>query len=85
MISWWLFIPEQQVEHKVITLVNNELKRQKNLLSSGHSACSMEEEEDDFIVREALLKITTYVLKKMNQKDLAKTLQKGKNYNRLCM
>ncbi|XP_053087944.1 NACHT, LRR and PYD domains-containing protein 3-like isoform X2 [Pangasianodon hypophthalmus] len=66
----------KEVEHKVITLVKNELKRQRNLWSSDYPACSETELEDDPIVREALLKITTRVLKKMNQTDLAKTLQK---------
>ncbi|MCJ8729143.1 hypothetical protein PDJAM_G00102580 [Pangasius djambal] len=66
----------KEVEHKVITLVKNELKRQRNLWSSDYPACSETELADDPIVREALLKITAHVLKKMNQTDLAKTLQK---------
>lgn len=61
------------------TLVKNELKRQTNRLSSYCPACTERAEEDDPTVREALLKITKHVLENMNQEDLAKTLQKGKN------
>lgn len=62
----------------MITLVKNELKRQKNVLSSRYPACSEREEEDHPSVREALLKITTHVLENMNRTDLAKKLQDGK-------
>lgn len=74
VMSSLLFIPEQEVEEKMITILKNELKR----LSSGHPACPANEVEDDHIVREMVVKFTTHVLKQMNQEDLVKSLQKGK-------
>ncbi|XP_058259474.1 NACHT, LRR and PYD domains-containing protein 3-like [Hemibagrus wyckioides] len=66
----------KEVEEKMITMVKNELKRQIKLFSSGHPACSEKEVEDDYIVREMLVKLAALVLVKMNQEDLSKTLQK---------
>ncbi|KAB5587260.1 hypothetical protein PHYPO_G00011150 [Pangasianodon hypophthalmus] len=66
------------LEHKVITLIKNELKRFKKLLSPDYPACSereVEDEEDQSSVREGALKITLHVLKNMNHTDLANTLQ----------
>ncbi|MCI4374948.1 hypothetical protein PGIGA_G00012210 [Pangasianodon gigas] len=66
------------MEHKVITLIKNELKRFKKLLSPDYPACSereVEDEEDQSSVREGALKITLHVLKNMNHTDLANTLQ----------
>ncbi|MCJ8729076.1 hypothetical protein PDJAM_G00012230 [Pangasius djambal] len=68
----------KDLEHKVITLIKNELKRFKKLLSPDYPACSereMEDEEDQSSVREGVLKITLHVLKNMNHTDLANTLQ----------
>ncbi|XP_053091356.1 protein NLRC3-like isoform X2 [Pangasianodon hypophthalmus] len=68
----------KDLEHKVITLLKNELKRFKKLLSSDYPACSereVEDEEDQSSVREGALKITLHVLKNMNHTDLANTLQ----------
>ncbi|XP_026803750.3 NACHT, LRR and PYD domains-containing protein 12 isoform X3 [Pangasianodon hypophthalmus] len=68
----------KELEHKVITLLKNELKRFKMLLSPDYPACSereVEDEEDQSSVREGALKITLHVLKIMNQTDLANTLQ----------
>ncbi|MCI4374860.1 hypothetical protein PGIGA_G00011380 [Pangasianodon gigas] len=68
----------KELEHKVITLLKNELKRFKMLLSPDYPACSEKEvdkEEDQSTVREGVLKITLHVLKIMNQTDLANTLQ----------
>ncbi|KAF5887879.1 NLR family CARD domain-containing protein 3-like, partial [Clarias magur] len=68
----------KDLEHKVITLLKNELKKFKKLLSSDYPACSereMEDEEDQSSVRESALKITLHVLKNMNFTDLANTLQ----------
>ncbi|XP_047669962.1 NACHT, LRR and PYD domains-containing protein 7-like [Tachysurus fulvidraco] len=62
----------KEVEEKMITMLKNELKR----LSSGHPACPANEGEDDYIVREMIVKFTTHVLKQMNQEDLVKSLQK---------
>ncbi|XP_053090609.1 NACHT, LRR and PYD domains-containing protein 12-like [Pangasianodon hypophthalmus] len=66
------------LKHKVITLLKNELKRFKKLLSPDYPACSereVEDEEDQSSVREGALKITLHVLKIMNHTDLANTLQ----------
>ncbi|KAF4083580.1 hypothetical protein AMELA_G00143450 [Ameiurus melas] len=66
------------LEHTVITLIKNELKRFRKLLSPDYPACTereVEDEEDLHIVREGALKITLHVLKNMNHTDLANTLQ----------
>ncbi|XP_046704228.1 NACHT, LRR and PYD domains-containing protein 3-like isoform X2 [Silurus meridionalis] len=68
----------KDVEHKVITLLQNELKRYKKLLSPDYPACSereVEDEEDQSSVREGVLKITLHFLKNMKHTDLANTLQ----------
>ncbi|KAK3562927.1 hypothetical protein QTP86_011621 [Hemibagrus guttatus] len=67
----------QELEHKVITLIKNELKRFRKLLGPDYSACTereVEDEEDLHSVREGALKITLHVLKNMNHTDLANTL-----------
>ncbi|XP_053098049.1 NACHT, LRR and PYD domains-containing protein 3-like isoform X2 [Pangasianodon hypophthalmus] len=68
----------KELEHKVITLIKNELKRFRKLLSPDYPACNereVEDEEDLHSVRAGALKITLHVLKNMNHTDLAKTLQ----------
>ncbi|XP_053540799.1 NLR family CARD domain-containing protein 3 isoform X2 [Ictalurus punctatus] len=68
----------KELEHRVISLIKNELKRFKKLLSPDYPACSereVEEEEDQSSVREGVLKITLHFLKNMNHTDLANTLQ----------
>ncbi|KAK3517929.1 hypothetical protein QTP70_027542 [Hemibagrus guttatus] len=67
----------QELEHKVITLIKNELKRFRKLLSPDYPACTereVEDEEDLHSVREGALKITLHVLKNMNHTGLANTL-----------
>ncbi|XP_060780253.1 protein NLRC5-like [Neoarius graeffei] len=68
-----------QLEHKVITLVKNELNNLKKLLSADYPACSEREEkaeeEDLDRIRESVLKITLRILKNLKQKDLAHQLQ----------
>ncbi|KAF4084680.1 hypothetical protein AMELA_G00108760 [Ameiurus melas] len=67
----------KELEHKVITLIKNELKRFRKLLSPDYPACTereVEDEEDLHSVREGALKITLQVLKNMNHTDLANTL-----------
>ncbi|XP_034169502.2 NLR family CARD domain-containing protein 3-like [Pangasianodon hypophthalmus] len=67
----------KELEHKVITLIKNELKRFKKFLSPDYPACTereVEVEEDLQSVREGALKITLHVLKDMNHTDLANTL-----------
>ncbi|KAM9474832.1 NLR family CARD domain-containing protein 3-like [Clarias gariepinus] len=66
----------KELEHKVITLIKNELKRFRKLLSPDYPACTEKEDEEDLhSVREGALKITLHVLKNMNLSDLANTLQ----------
>ncbi|KAI4885985.1 hypothetical protein NFI96_013388, partial [Prochilodus magdalenae] len=70
-----LFIKE--LEDRLISLVKNHLKRFVKLLSLDYPACSereVEDEEDQSVGEEAL-RITLHVLRKMNQTDLANTLQ----------
>ncbi|XP_060732857.1 NACHT, LRR and PYD domains-containing protein 12-like isoform X1 [Tachysurus vachellii] len=67
----------KELEHKVITLIKNELKRFRKLLSPDYPACTereVEDEKDLHSVREGALKITLHVLKNMNHTDLANTL-----------
>ncbi|KAI4890367.1 hypothetical protein NFI96_029326 [Prochilodus magdalenae] len=64
----------KELEHKVISLVKNQLKRFMKLLSLDYPACS-EREVEEQSVREEALRITLHVLRNMNQTDLAKTLQ----------
>ncbi|KAI5621581.1 NACHT, LRR and PYD domains-containing protein 3 isoform X2 [Silurus asotus] len=71
-------LQKQDLEHKVISLLQNELKRYKKLLSPDYPACSereVEDEEDQSSVREEVLKITLHFLKNMKHTDLANTLQ----------
>ncbi|XP_053534665.1 NACHT, LRR and PYD domains-containing protein 12 isoform X4 [Ictalurus punctatus] len=67
----------KELEHKVISLIKNELKRFRRLLSPDYPACTereVEDEEDLHGVRDGALKITLHVLKNMNHTDLANTL-----------
>uniref|UniRef100_A0A8C1T4R2 NACHT domain-containing protein n=2 Tax=Cyprinus carpio TaxID=7962 RepID=A0A8C1T4R2_CYPCA len=64
----------KELEHKIIF----ELKSFKRLLSPDYPECSERDryvDEDHNRVREGLLKITLLILRKMNQTDLANTLQ----------
>ncbi|KAK2907303.1 hypothetical protein Q8A67_006288 [Cirrhinus molitorella] len=64
----------KELEHKIIS----ELKSFKRLLSPDYPECSERDHYDDeghSRVREGLLKITLLILRKMNQTDLANTLQ----------
>ncbi|KAF4078714.1 hypothetical protein AMELA_G00184760 [Ameiurus melas] len=67
----------KELEHKVITLMKNQLKRFRKLLNPDYPACTervVKDEEDLHSVREGALKITLHVLKNMNLPDLANTL-----------
>ncbi|XP_053475779.1 NACHT, LRR and PYD domains-containing protein 4-like isoform X2 [Ictalurus furcatus] len=67
----------KELEHKVISLIKNELKRFRKLLSPDYPACTereVQDEEDLHSVREGALKITLHVLKNMNHTDLTNTL-----------
>ncbi|XP_062847579.1 NACHT, LRR and PYD domains-containing protein 3-like [Trichomycterus rosablanca] len=66
----------EELEQKVFTLLKNELNKYKKILSPDYPEClEVKDEEDQCSFREEALKITLHVLKKMNQTDLANTLQ----------
>ncbi|KAF4098014.1 hypothetical protein G5714_022022 [Onychostoma macrolepis] len=72
----------KELEHKIISVMKSELKGFKKLLSPDYPECSERDHYDDEghnRVREGLLKITLLILRKMNQTDLANTLQTSKS------
>uniref|UniRef100_W5K6N2 NACHT domain-containing protein n=1 Tax=Astyanax mexicanus TaxID=7994 RepID=W5K6N2_ASTMX len=71
---------DQVVEQNVISLVTNELKRFKNLLSPEYIEGEVVEEENES-VRKGALKITLHVLRKLRQIDLATLLESSKFYD----
>ncbi|KAM9471256.1 LOW QUALITY PROTEIN: uncharacterized protein ACWYII_007152 [Salvelinus alpinus] len=73
------------LEEKIITFVKNELKMFKRILSpelpegfesQKQEVVDAEDEKQESSAREGALKITLHVLRKMNQKELADTLEK---------
>jgi len=77
------------LEETVIRFVKKELKRMKRILSSDFPEGLESQREDQEVVdpeyqkqessaREGALKITLHVLRNMNQKELADTLEKSK-------
>uniref|UniRef100_A0A3B1IHN3 B30.2/SPRY domain-containing protein n=1 Tax=Astyanax mexicanus TaxID=7994 RepID=A0A3B1IHN3_ASTMX len=71
-----MFVVNQELEQKFISLLRNELNTFKKLLSPDYPACSEREVKDD--QREWTLMITLNILRDMNQTDLANTLQSSK-------
>ncbi|XP_055766302.1 NLR family CARD domain-containing protein 3-like isoform X2 [Salvelinus fontinalis] len=76
------------LEEKIITFVKNELKMFKRILSpelpegfesqkQDKEVVDAEYEKQESSAREGALKITLHVLRKMNQKELADTLEKN--------
>ncbi|KAI4895552.1 hypothetical protein NFI96_027669, partial [Prochilodus magdalenae] len=68
----------QEVEHRFIFLMKTELRRFKKLLCPTFSTCTetkKEDEENLNTIRKNVLKITLHILRNINQKDLADTLQ----------
>ncbi|XP_031676419.1 NLR family CARD domain-containing protein 3-like [Oncorhynchus kisutch] len=76
------------LEENFMTFVNNELKRFKTILSpelpqgfesqkQDEEVVDAEDEKHESSAREGALKITLHVLRKMNQKELADTLEKN--------
>ncbi|XP_064871705.1 NLR family CARD domain-containing protein 3-like [Oncorhynchus nerka] len=76
------------LEENLMTFVNNELKRYKRILSpelpegfesqkQDEEVVDAEDEQQESSAREGALKITLHVLRKMNQKELADTLEKN--------
>ncbi|XP_071253314.1 NLR family CARD domain-containing protein 3-like [Salvelinus alpinus] len=77
------------LEEKIMTFVKNELKMFKRILSpelpegfesqkQHREVVYAEDEKQESSAREGALKITLHILRKMNQKELADTLQKCK-------
>ncbi|XP_071028978.1 NLR family CARD domain-containing protein 3-like [Oncorhynchus clarkii lewisi] len=75
------------LEEKIMTVMKNELKMFKSILSPELPECFESQKQDKEVVepedekqessaREGALKITLHVLRKMNQKELADTLEK---------
>uniref|UniRef100_A0A674E5M4 B30.2/SPRY domain-containing protein n=1 Tax=Salmo trutta TaxID=8032 RepID=A0A674E5M4_SALTR len=75
------------LEEKIMTFVKNELKMFKKILSpelpegyesqkQDEEVVDAEDEKQESSAREGALKITLHVLRKMNQKELADTLEK---------
>uniref|UniRef100_A0A8C1PAW1 NACHT domain-containing protein n=1 Tax=Cyprinus carpio TaxID=7962 RepID=A0A8C1PAW1_CYPCA len=68
----------QELEQKFISVMKSELKCFQRLLSPDYPECSERDHHDDVDpnrVRGRFLKITLHILRKMNQTDLATTLQ----------
>uniref|UniRef100_A0A8C7NTR5 NACHT domain-containing protein n=1 Tax=Oncorhynchus mykiss TaxID=8022 RepID=A0A8C7NTR5_ONCMY len=77
----------QMLEEKIMTFVKNELKMFKRILSpelpegfesqkQDKEVVDAEDEKHESSAREGALKITLHILRKMNQKELADTLEK---------
>uniref|UniRef100_A0A8C7HGI4 NACHT, LRR and PYD domains-containing protein 12-like n=1 Tax=Oncorhynchus kisutch TaxID=8019 RepID=A0A8C7HGI4_ONCKI len=77
----------QLLEEKMMTFVKNELKMFKRILSpelpegfesqkQDKEVLDAEDEQQESSAREGALKITLHILRKMNQKELADTLEK---------
>ena len=77
------------LEETVIRFVKEELKRMKRILSSDFPEGLQSQREDQEVVdpeyqkqessaRKGALKITLHILRNMNQKELADTLEKSK-------
>ncbi|XP_064871511.1 NACHT, LRR and PYD domains-containing protein 12-like, partial [Oncorhynchus nerka] len=77
----------QMLEDKIMTFVKNELKMFKRILSpelpqgfespkQDKEVVDAEDEKQESSAREGALKITLHILRKMNQKELADTLEK---------
>uniref|UniRef100_A0A8K9XYR1 B30.2/SPRY domain-containing protein n=2 Tax=Oncorhynchus mykiss TaxID=8022 RepID=A0A8K9XYR1_ONCMY len=75
------------LEEKIMTFVKNELKKFKRILSpelpegfesqqQDKEVVDAEDEQQESSAREGALKITLHILRKMNQKELADTLEK---------
>uniref|UniRef100_A0A8C7IYK9 NACHT, LRR and PYD domains-containing protein 12-like n=1 Tax=Oncorhynchus kisutch TaxID=8019 RepID=A0A8C7IYK9_ONCKI len=75
------------LEENIMTFVKNELKMFKRILSpelpegfesqkQGKKVVDPEDEKQESSAREGALKITLHILRKMNQKELADTLEK---------
>lgn len=71
------------LECNVISFVKNELKRFQRILCKYYTDKHTENEKQESSAREGALKTTLHVLRNMNQKELADSLEKHKNSS-LC-
>ncbi|KAL7834065.1 hypothetical protein AOLI_G00290250 [Acnodon oligacanthus] len=65
----------EELEQKSMSLLTNELKRFKALLSTDGAVCSEREEEEQNSAKEGILKAILHILRNMNQTSLADQLQ----------
>nr|XP_023663263.1 uncharacterized protein LOC111841618 isoform X1 [Paramormyrops kingsleyae] len=81
----------QSLEENAVKFLKNKLKMFKKYLSQDYPACCEPQMEDDSVLdsdgkmqkicgREGALKITLYILRTMNQMDLADRLEHSKNF-----
>ncbi|KAL2077076.1 hypothetical protein ACEWY4_026580 [Coilia grayii] len=66
----------KELENKVIAFMKHELKRFKQLLKKENTTYYDKGEDDNYSAREGALNITVHFLRKMNQKNLADSLEK---------
>uniref|UniRef100_A0A8B9GYI4 B30.2/SPRY domain-containing protein n=1 Tax=Astyanax mexicanus TaxID=7994 RepID=A0A8B9GYI4_ASTMX len=77
-----MFVLNQELQEKFISLVKNELNTFKKLLSPDYPSCSERELKDD--QREGVLKVTLHILRNMKQTDIANTLESSKKFAPAC-
>ncbi|XP_036417713.1 NACHT, LRR and PYD domains-containing protein 12-like [Colossoma macropomum] len=65
----------EELEQKSMSLLTNELKRFKALLSTDDAVCSERQEEEQNNAKEGILKAILHILRNMNQTNLAEKLQ----------
>ncbi|XP_038831499.1 NLR family CARD domain-containing protein 3-like [Salvelinus namaycush] len=70
----------RSVEDSIITFVRGELERFKRILCPDLPECFESQNKNQSNAREGALKITLHILRNMNQKELADTLEKSMNY-----
>lgn len=74
----------KELQYKIISLIKTELQSFKRILSPDYSERNDDDDDEgQSSIRDGLLKITLHVLKMMNQKDLADTLQSSKSCSSL--
>ncbi|XP_074503394.1 protein NLRC3-like isoform X1 [Sebastes fasciatus] len=82
------------LEENIVTFVKNELKTIQKVLSSDHPECLESQRDDEEVLdgkdeeqrrssREAFLKITLHLLRRMKQEELADCLQ-SRSYSGVC-
>ncbi|KPP57726.1 hypothetical protein Z043_124525, partial [Scleropages formosus] len=81
------------LEESAMNFLKDELNKFKRNLSQDYPACFEAQDNNDLdseaaiqksCATEGALKITLYILRTMNQKDFAETLEKSKNCAIMC-